>query len=72
MPGKLSFIAVFQLLEGTAPALLLYVTKIQITSPLTVFLKHGQLDFFNASDSISDYLSSIFQFFLLLFWILSL
>ena len=36
------------------------VTKIRITSPLTVFLKHGQLDVSKASDSISDSLTSIF------------
>ena len=34
---------------------------IQIISPLTVFFfKHGQLDFSKASDSIYDYLTSIF------------
>ena len=32
--------------------------KIWIFFP--VFLNHGQLDFFNGSDSIADYLTSIF------------
>ena len=30
-----------------------------ISSPLTVCLKHGQLDFYKASDSISEYMTSI-------------
>ena len=34
--------------------------EIQITFPLTIFLKHGQLDFSKAFDSISDYLTVIF------------
>ena len=42
------------------PTTKMRVTKIRITSPLTVFLKHGQLDFFKASDSISEYLTLIF------------
>ena len=42
-----------------------YVQSIQlldlrVTSPLTVFLKYGQLDFSKAFDSISDHLISIF------------
>ena len=36
------------------------VTKIQIESPLTVFLKHSPLDFSKVSDSISDCVTSIF------------
>ena len=32
-----------------------------ITSPVTVFLKHGQLDLSKASDSISHQLTSIFS-----------
>ena len=42
------------------PLSFLSVTKIWTTFPLTVFLKHGQLDFYKASDSISDYLTLIF------------
>ena len=42
------------------PTTKMRVTKIRITSPLTVFLKHGQLDFFKASVSISEYLTLIF------------
>ena len=36
------------------------VTKIRVTSLLAVFLKHGQLDFSKASNSISQHLTSIF------------
>ena len=48
------------LLECPIPPPPLSVTKIRVTSPLTVFLKHGQLDFSKASDSISNYLTLIF------------
>ena len=34
--------------------------KIRITSVLAVFLKHGQMDFSRASNSISHHLTSIF------------
>ena len=34
--------------------------KIRTLSPLTVFLKYGQLDFSKASDSIFDHLTEIF------------
>ena len=36
------------------------VAKNEVTSPLDVFLKYGQLDFVNSSDSISDHLTLIF------------
>ena len=42
------------------PLSFLSVTKFWTTFPLTVFLKHGQLDFYKASSSISDYLTLIF------------
>ena len=32
---------------------------IRVTSPLTVFLVDGQLDFYKASDSISDHQTSV-------------
>ena len=34
--------------------------KIRITSPVAVFLKHGQMDLSKASNSISHHLTSIF------------
>ena len=47
-------------LECPIPPPPLSVTKIRITFPLAVFLKHGQLDFSKASNSISHHLTSIF------------
>ena len=38
----------------------LSVTKIRITSPVAVFLKHGQMDLSKASNSISHHLTLIF------------
>ena len=50
------------LLECPIPALssVLVSQKIRITSPLPVFLKHGQMDFSKASNSISHQLTLIF------------
>ena len=53
----------FQLLEYAFPAQCHMSQKIRITSPLTVLLKHGQLDFSIASNSISHYLISILKLF---------
>ena len=39
------------------PTLLCLSQKIQITPPLTVFLRHGKLDFYKAPDSIYDHTS---------------
>ena len=51
------------LLECPIPALsvLCLSQKIRVTSLLTVFLKHGQMDFSKASNSISHHLTSIFS-----------
>ena len=51
-----------KLLECPIPALssVLVSQKIRITSPLPVFLKHGQMDFSKASNSISHQLTLIF------------
>ena len=43
--------------------------KIRITSPVAVFLKHGQMDLSKASNSISHHLTSIFPENCQIFWV---